>query len=134
MKNPVIALFGESQKGSYNTLIHIRSLIELSDHFGEPIGDSSAINLAIQALHFQKELIFMRVKEEGYSFSDYLKGIELLEKATIKINLVAICLPGVGHGEIIEETFKLCEKRGSLFIASPQDLYDYLTDRPYKIY
>lgn len=129
MSNPLIALFGEAQKGSFNQLFHIKSLEELSDTFGEPTEDSVAINFAVRTLLSSQELIFLRVKEEGFSFKDYINGIQLLDVATSNLNLSAIFLPGIGDYQIIDATFKLCEKRGSIFISTPQDLYDYLTFR-----
>ena len=127
MKNQLVALFGQAEKGSFTSLIHIKSLDELCEEFGHPPENSSGINLAIQTLLYQRELLFIRVQEEGFSFSDYLEGIKLLEKATVSTNLSAICLPGVGDHQIIEPTFKLCEQRGSLLITTQSDLYDYLT-------
>ncbi len=128
MKNSIIALFGEAEKGSYLTLTHIKSLHQLCETFGHPPEETKGLFFAIQTLLYQKELLYIRVQEEGFSFEDYLQGIQLLEKASTHLNLSAVCLPGVGSASIIDETFRLCEKRGSLFIASPQDLYDYLTD------
>lgn len=127
MKNQLIALFGEAEKGSFTSLIHIKSLAELCEKFGHPPENSYGINLAIQTLLYERELLFIRVQEEGFSFADYLQGIQLLEKATMTTNLSAICLPGVGDHQIIEPTFKLCEQRGSLLITNQKDLYDYLT-------
>ena len=127
MNNSLIALFGEAEKGSFQTPIHIKNLSQLCDVFGHPPEHTFGINFAIRSLLSEKELIFLRVQEEGFSVEDYIQGIHLLEKATTNTHLSAICMPGVGNDEIIDATFRLCEKRGSIFIASPQDLYDYLT-------
>lgn len=130
MKNPIIALFGEAEKGSFKTFTHIKNLGQLCDTFGNPPEESFGIPLAIQTLLYQKELLFLRVQEEGFSLHEYIEGIKLLEKTTLTQNLSAICMPGVGNDDLINMTFKLCEKRGSLFITSPRDLYDYLTHKP----
>ncbi len=129
MKTSLIALFGEAEKGSFQTPIHIKTMGQLCDIFGHPPEHTFGINFAIRSLLSERELIFLRVQEEGFSLEDYIQGIQLLEKVTLNTHLSAICMPGVGNDTIIEATFRLCEKRGSLFITSPQDLYDYLTMR-----
>jgi len=128
VKSQFIALFGEAEKGSYSHLKRITSLEQLCEEFGHPPEDSLGISFAVQALLFQKELIYIRVQQEGFSHEDYIRGIHLLEKACSQIHLSAICLPGVGDNYIIEPTFKLCEQSGSLLLTTSSDLYDYLTD------
>jgi hypothetical protein len=124
-----IAIFGEAEKGSFNHLFLIKSLYDLSVIYGEPPQNSRALHLAVQTILMEKELLFFRVHEEGFSAQDYFYGIQLLEKETKDSHLSAICMPGIGNKQIIEQTFELCEKRGSIFITTPQDLYDYLTDK-----
>lgn len=123
----IIALFGEAEKGNFSQLIHVSSLPQLADNLGNPPQESQGIPLAIQALLYQRELIYIRVKEEGFSFQDYMQGLKLLENRHLVSELHAVCLPGVGDNEIIEATSPICQLHNSLLILSQQDLYDYLT-------
>lgn len=126
-----IALFGEAQKGEFQRGYFCTNLADLSGHFGEPPSrESLGLQFAIQALLYQRGVIFFRVREEGFSTKDYLKGLNLLEQPEFKGNLSAICLPGVGNSEIIEATTPVCQLHGSFLIVTQRDLYDYLTDRP----
>lgn len=126
MKNYLVALFGEAEKGSFQTLTYIQTISQLMDIFGNPPEDTLGIPLAIQTLLYKRELIYFRVQEEGFSSKDYLSGIKQLENCAQAQHLCAICMPGVGDHTIIDASFKLCEKRGSIFITSPQDLFDLL--------
>jgi hypothetical protein len=76
---------------------------------------------------FERELIYFRVKEEGFSVSDYMRGIRLLENREAFHDLTAICMPGVGDAEIIDATSSICSLYRSLLITTEKDLYDYLT-------
>lgn len=122
-----IFLFGEAEKGDFCTPLVCRSLPQLAETFGNPPEESLGILYAVQALMFDRELIFFRVKEEGYSTSDYMRGIKLLKKKDAFHNLSAICMPGVGDAEIIDATNPICSIHHSLLITSEKDLYDYLT-------
>ena len=69
----------------------------------------------------------MRVKEEGFSTKDYLKGMKhLLNKKTVS-SLAAICLPGVGDARIIDAVHPVTSAHDALIITTERDLYDYLT-------
>lgn len=123
----VVAFFGEAARGDFRTAYFCESIIQLSEIFGEPPTASQGIALAIQALHFQRGLVFFRVHEEGFSVQDYLLGLNFLENKEFIPHLSAICLPGVGNKEIIQATAPVCQTHKSFLILSQKDLYDYLT-------
>ncbi len=121
-------LFGEAEKGPFCTPIPIHSLIQLANTLGAPPENTAGISFAVQALLYERDLIFYRVKEEGFSTADYMHGIRILGNHNVIRDLSAICLPGVGSREIIEAADAVCLRRGSFLIASDKDLYDFLTD------
>jgi len=123
---PLIALFGESEKGEYETAYLCRSLQELSDCLGHPPPDSLGLYCAVQTLLYSYPLIFIRVRQEGYSFPDYIQGIRLLQDCEQRLHVEAICLPGVGDPRIIEMVEPFCIKHRSVLMMSERDLYDYL--------
>ncbi len=127
MRHKPIFLFGEAEKGSFCTPMFCHSLAELSDLFGNPPEESLGLFYAVQALLYERELIYFRVKEEGYSIPDYMKGLHFLQHGEVITNLAAICMPGVGNAEVIEATSALCNVSNSLLITNEKDLYDYLT-------
>lgn len=122
-----VFLFGEAEKGDYCTPLICHSLPQLADTLGNPPAESLGILYAVQAILYDRELIFFRVKEEGFSTQDYMKGIKFLKKEDFGKDLCAICMPGVGDAEIIDATSSLCAAYRSLLIVSQKDLYDYLT-------
>jgi hypothetical protein len=122
-----IFLFGEAEKGDFCTPYLCKSLPHLADTFGNPPDESLGLMYAVQALMYDRTLIYYRVKEEGFSVQDYLRGIRLLENKEIFHGLTAICMPGVGDSEIIEATSPICSMHRSLLITSEKDLYDFLT-------
>jgi len=52
---------------------------------------------------------------------------ELARKGKIG-TIDAICLPGVGDTEIIDQTEPLCYLHKSIVITTEKDFYDYLTN------
>jgi len=127
MENHTIALFGEAEKGEYQTAYFCRSLEELADCFGQPPENSQGLYFAVQALLYEYQLIFFRVEEEGFSKQDYFLGLRLLENPAFIPQLSAIAMPGVGEPEIIDASAPLCTVYNSILITSEADLYDYLT-------
>ena len=127
MMRHTIFLFGEAEKGEFCTPFACKTLPQLADTFGNPPEQSLGLLYAVQALMFERELIYFRVKEEGFSISDYMRGIRLLEKREAFQDLAAICMPGVGDAEIIDATSPICTLHRSLLITTEKDLYDYLT-------
>ncbi len=120
-------LFGEAEKGELCTPMLFRSLPELADKLGNPPEESEGILYAVQALLFERELIFFRIREEGFSHIDYVKGLKFLEDREALPPLAGICMPGVGSFELIEAAKPLCDLHQSCLIISEKDLYDYLT-------
>lgn len=123
----VVALFGESEKGQYKIPHVLKELPQLIDLLGNPPPESEGLFFAIQALLFQRELIYFRVEQEGFSHADYFHGIKFLQdREKVKV-LSAICLPGVGDSQILEASQSLCDIHKSFLITTQKDLYDYLT-------
>jgi len=124
-----IAIFGESEKGRFHYPYMCSTLIQLSDFLGNSLQDSSGITLAVQAIMYERDIIFFRVQEEGYSIEDYMAGFEcLLTNNKIK-NLAAIYLPKVSDHQIIESTDRICNKFKSILVTTKKDLFDYLISR-----
>lgn len=126
-----VFLFGEAEKGEICTPLRIQSLVQLAEDLGNPPIESIGIDYAIQVLLFERELIFYRVREEGFSKNDYLRGVKLLYNHGDKLRPTAICMPGMGDKNIIEKLAPICQKFSSLLILSEKDLYDYLTGSKY---
>jgi hypothetical protein len=124
---PRIFLFGEAEKGDFCIPHLCRSLPQLAETFGNPPEESLGILYAVQAIMYERELIFFRVKEEGFSVPDYMRGLKMLQNKDAFKDLAAICLPGVGDAGIIEATGPVCSVHRSILITSEKDLYDYLT-------
>jgi hypothetical protein len=122
-----VAIFGEAEKGEYQTAYFCQSLSHLDEFLGNPPKDSRGLYYAVQALLFQRELIFFRVLEEGYSAPDYFHGIEFLEKQRLIPHIDAICAPGVGDKAILDAIVPICMRYRSILITNESDFYDYLT-------
>lgn len=121
-----MALFGEAEKGQFRKAYVLRELPQLVDALGNPPGESEGIRFAVQALLYQRELIYFRVEEEGFSEDDYFFGLKQLQSVK---KLHALCMPKVGSIEIMEASRPLYEKHKSILLTSQKDLYDYLTAR-----
>lgn len=126
MENYPIALFGEAEKGDFGTAYYLQSLPQAVDCLGNPPPSSKGLLYAVQSLLYHKDLLFFRVKEEGYSFQDYYFGLHFL-KADPNIHLSAICMPGVGDKEVIDQVIYICNLYKIILITNEPDLYDYLT-------
>ncbi|MBM3184000.1 MAG: hypothetical protein FJZ64_01680 [Chlamydiae bacterium] len=120
----VVALFGEAEKGQFNKPFILKELPQVVDLLGNPPQDSEGLFFTIQALLYEREVVFFRVQEEGFSRNDYLIGFKLLESIP---RLHALCLPGVGDAEILTASHLICERYKSPLITSQKDLYDFLT-------
>ncbi len=121
-------LFGEAEKGEYCTPFRLQSLIDLSEKFGNPPENSTGIDYAVQALLYERELVFYRVHEEGFCKEDYIRGVKLLDNYGKKMGISAICMPGVGDLQIIEAIAPICVSLKTILVLSEKDLYDYLTN------
>lgn len=128
MQNRTIALFGEAEKGEFRTPYFCKSLPQLVDNLGHPPASTLGLFFAIQALMYQHPLIFFRVKEEGFSLSDYLSGVQILQNRELANELIAVCTPGLGNGEVMQALLNLCKYYHSILIMTESDLYDYLTE------
>lgn len=122
-----IALFGEAEKGEFHSLLFFSCLPLLAETLGHPPEGSFGLPFAIQTLLFKQDVIYVRVKEEGLSIRDYMQGLQLLKTTESIKRLSAICLPGVGDSEIIDQATDLCIKFHSILITTQGDFYDYLT-------
>jgi len=122
-----IFLFGAAEKGAHCQPITLNSLDDLLVQLGNPPEETQGIHYAIQALLFQFALVYFRVSEEGFSLGDYSLGLNWLKKVPSRAQISAICLPGVGNGDIIRDATIACERHQCLLILSEKDLYDYLT-------
>ncbi|HSX27137.1 MAG TPA: hypothetical protein VLE89_09060 [Chlamydiales bacterium] len=122
-----VALFGEAEKGSFKAPHILRELPQLIDRLGNPPPESHGLFFAVQALLFEREIIFFRVAEEGFSKLDYFEGLRYLGNREKTKRLSALCIPGVGDNEIIDASQNICQLHKSLLITTQKDLYDYLT-------
>lgn len=123
----VVALFGESEKGQFKTPYFLRDLPQLMEWLGNCPPETEGVYFAIQSLLYNREVIYFRVAEEGFSKADYILGFRYLQDVEKVKELHALCLPGVGDKEILLASQSICERRQSLLIMSQKDLYDYLT-------
>lgn len=124
-----IAIFGEAERGSFQTAFFCQNLEQLERNLGNPPENSRGMHLAIQSLLYERNLIFFRVKEEGFSTQDYLYGLYLLETQHLFANIRAIGMPGVGDLQILEASEVICDIYKSMLITTEADLYDYLTSK-----
>lgn len=120
------ALLGEAEKGEYGVPYRIASTPELSDKLGNPPPDTFGIPFAIQALYFERIVLFIRVPEEGFSKQEYLRGLFRLEEE--KTPICALGLPGVADSEVIIQSDRLLARHDAILVTTEQDLYDYLTN------
>lgn len=126
MESSIIALFGEAEKGDFRVPYYCRTLPQLIDSFGNPPPNSRGLYCAIQTLLFNRDLIFLRVAEEGYSAEDYFEGVRTLEKNVLISKIGAIHMPGVGEQEILDVMWPFCRVHHHILIMDEADLYDYL--------
>lgn len=122
-----IALFGAAEKGAFKIPYVVRELPQLMDQLGHPPEESEGLFYAVQALLYEREIIYFRVQEEGFSKVDYFTGLKLLEEKEPISKITALCLPGVGDREILNLSRSICQIHKSFLITSQKDLYDYLT-------
>lgn len=124
-----IALFGEAEKGEFNTAYFCNELAQLVDFLGNPPAESHGLYFAVQALHYGRQIIFIRVKEEGFSRPDYEYGLQLLHSQRLISPISAIALPGVGDEYIFKAAEPICILHHSILLTTEADLFDFLTSR-----
>jgi hypothetical protein len=122
-----VAILGEAEKGKFKTPHFLKDLSGLIDCLGNPPPESCGLYFAIQAVLFQRALIYFRVEEEGFSEADYYSGFKILENSAKIQTLNALCLPGVGDPKILDASRAICRIHKSFLITTPKDLHDYLT-------
>lgn len=131
MNTSTVVLFGESEKGIFHTAYHFSSLIQLVDSLGNPPPDTQGLYYATQVLMHEQDLLFFRVQEEGFSYEDYMEGLNWLHQSqTSQQQLAAFCAPGLGNEELVDSIIKLCNVYHSIYITNESDLFDYLSIRP----
>lgn len=127
MKIYTVALFGEAEKGEYQIPYFCQTLPQLVDCLGNPPPDTWGLFFAIQALLYHRNILFFRVREEGFSLQDYLQGVHLLENLKNEPHIAAIAIPGVGDVQIINAIIPICVVYHSILMTTESDLFDYLT-------
>ena len=122
-----MAVFGQAEKGQFKKPYFLCDLAQLVDIFGNPPPESQGLSYAVQALLYQRDLIYFRVEEEGFSTSDYLFGLKYLEDQEKIKSLNALCLPGIADPKIMKAIQNVYKIHKSFLITSEKDLFDYLT-------
>jgi hypothetical protein len=122
-----IALFGEAEKGEFCFPLAFSHLPILADTLGNPPDGSHGLHLAVQTLIFEKDIFYVRVKEEGFSVRDYERGLYLLKQNHPSHPLSAICMPGMGDTQIVHQALDLCRLHSAILITTERDFYDYMT-------
>ena len=122
----VIAFLGESEMGRFHYPYFCYSLTQLATILGNPPEDSRGLDFAVQAIMYERNVIYFRVEEEGYSTKDYMQSIDIIKDKNKVKRLDAICIPGVGDKEIIFQLGPICKSHNSIIITSEKDLFDYL--------
>lgn len=130
MRHHTIALFGEAERGTFQRAYECDSVQQLVDYLGHPPAHTCGIPMAIQALMYERRLIFFRVAEEGYSLDDYYRGLRHLDQGDLANCLVALAIPGVGNPELLAASHEVCRHHHSVLLTTEGDLYDYLTCLP----
>jgi len=122
-----IALFGEAEKGAFQTAYYCENLQQLVDFLGNPPESSYGLHFAVQALHFGRPILFFRVQEEGFSFEDYVSGSLLLSHQSQIQEIAAIGIPGVGDTHIFQLLEPVRSRYHSILLTTEADLFDYLS-------
>lgn len=122
-----IALFGEAEKGAFQTAYYCESLHQLVEYFGNPPSESYGLHFAIQSLYFGRPVLFFRVQEEGFSFDDYAIGSKLLCTQNQIQEIAAIGIPGVGDSHIFQILEPVRSRYHSILLTTEADLFDYLS-------
>jgi hypothetical protein len=123
----IVAVFGEAEKGQFKKPYFLSDLAQLVETFGNPPEESQGLFYAVQSLLYQRDLVFFRVEEEGFSIPDYLFGLKYLEDPEKIRRLNALCLPGIGDPKIMKAIQNVYKIHKSFLITSQKDLFDYLT-------
>ena len=123
----MLFIFGQAEKGALCRPTLCKHPIDLIQQFGHPPKETFGLYLAIQTVLLKTPCIYFRVEEEGFSYRDYFRGLDILKSDWEGVPIQAIGLPGVGNMEIIEKTERLFLKKRSLILITEKDLFDFLT-------
>ena len=115
-----LAIFGQTEKGSLGSVYAIDNLTELFNKLGCATIDSKAIFYAIEAIYYDRKVLFVPVKEEGSNLEEYREGIKKLKQHSVD----AIFVPGVGNASLL--SFATSTLKAVVFMTG-EDTYDYLT-------
>lgn len=129
MKQSKVAIFGECTEGRQDEWILLKNLPEVADILGNPTESGLGVHMTIQTILFDHFAFFYKISEEGFSKTEYAKGLKFLEHIPCDYTLSAIALPGVGDNQILAEAKHLCDLHKCLLILTEKDLYDAITDR-----
>lgn|SRR3989338_4363988 len=125
MEKRVISIFGESEKGEYEKFYPIADLAEAFEILGSPPKETEALQFSLQILGASQPILFFRVKEEGFSFDSYAKGIELLKVNSGPFTIQALFMPGLSDPNLIEKAREACEKHQAVLLITDKDFQDY---------
>ncbi len=125
----VIALLGESEFGKFHYPYFCNSLEQLVITLGNPPQDSKGLDFAIQAIMYERDIIYFRVNEEGYSTDDYVYSFKIIKNRKKIKKLDAICIPGLSDKELISELDPICKLHSAIMITTQKDLFDYLLSK-----
>lgn len=82
--------------------------------------------MAIQAMLYKREVLFIKVEEEGFALPHYEAGLTLLKKEPAALDLAAIAIPGVGDPSLLRALHEVCQLHSSLLIFTEKDLFDFI--------
>jgi hypothetical protein len=119
-----MALFGEAEKGPFDIIYPVQNLVQLMETFGHPPSGTQGLFFAVQALLYDRDLLFIRVHSEGFDQEQYFSMLRLLREEK---PLHALCLPGVGDPDIFHATTPICRRQKALLITHESALYDFLS-------
>lgn len=122
-----ISIFGVAEKGEYYRHLHLQSLEELFTSLGQPSEEGIGLELAIQALLYERSVLYYRVKDEGYENEAYEVGLKQLASEKTLSPVSALAIPGVGDPHILAQADQICKKEKSFLIMNQKDFYDYMT-------
>lgn len=122
----MLFIFGESEKGVLCRPTLCNTIVDLFQNFGHPPEGANGLFCATQTVLMKKPCVFFRVKEEGYSLDDYLKGLDILKNDWKGVTLQGIGIFGCSDKDVIEKTERLCLQRRSLILINQSDLFDIL--------
>lgn len=123
----MLFVFGESEKGPLCRPTFCKDPLDLFTYFGHQVSGTCGFDLAAQSLLLKRPCVFFRIREEGFSDLDYLRGLHILKSDWKTINISAIGVPGLGNPDLLDEIERLCKQRRSIILIEEKDLCDFLS-------